>query len=432
MSKEPRKKIPGPFLAVGVIAIIWIGLEIWPVLNRDDTQTSEKESSPEPPVSTSVKSMPVISSDSDYLSAGGDWSTYHGGPALAGVVEAALPDAPELLWRFQADAAVYYAPVSSEGRLFFSTLKGGVFALDFNGKEIWSDHFFQKPYRDGRPRVERFDAPISCFGDTVLVGSIRGLVYAFDTASGEQKWTYDIGGAVLGTINMYDPSDAPGDETVFMIDQGEGILHSVDLQTGKALWKTEGIDRCDGSPSIKDGVIVFGSCAAALHVFSAIDGSLVKNIGFDEDSQVAGGAAIVGDSAFVGSHSGRLFHTNLNTGEIVWFNEDSYDEIFETPAVSRDFVVFSSYDGNVYGLSRETGKRIWTFETDGVPTSPVIAGDKVVVTSDGILSLLRLATGEEVWSYEISDETSSPAIINGMIVIGSNDGTVAAFGARTE
>ncbi|HIA48817.1 MAG TPA: hypothetical protein EYN96_12830, partial [Candidatus Hydrogenedentes bacterium] len=140
----------------------------------------------------------------------------------------------------------------------------------------------------------------------------------------------------------------------------------------------------------------------------------------------------VGDSAFVGSHSGRLFHTNLNTGEIVWFNEDSYDEIFETPAVGPDFVVFSSYDGNVYGLSRETGKRIWTFETDGVPTSPVIAGDKVVVTSDGILSLLRLATGEEVWSYEISDETSSPAIINGMIVIGSDDGTVAAFGARTE
>ncbi|MFP6615257.1 MAG: PQQ-binding-like beta-propeller repeat protein, partial [Candidatus Hydrogenedentota bacterium] len=131
MSKEPRKKIPGPFLAVGVIAIIWIGLEIWPVLNRDDAQTSE---------STSVKSIPVISSDSEYLSAGGDWSTYHGGPALAGVVEAALPDAPELLWRFQADAAVYYAPVSSEGRLFFSTLKGGVFALDFNGKEIWSDH----------------------------------------------------------------------------------------------------------------------------------------------------------------------------------------------------------------------------------------------------------------------------------------------------
>lgn len=432
MSEEPKRKIPGPFLAVGAIAIIWIGLEIWPLVTSDDTLTSESETRPETPVSIVAAKPPVISSDSTYTLEGGDWSTYHGGPALAGVVATTLPDAPELLWRFQADAAVYYPPVSSEGRIFFSTLKGGVFALDLDGKEIWSDHFFQKPYRDGRPRVERFDAPISCFGDTVLVGSMRGIVYAFDTETGEQKWTYDIGGAVLGTINMYDPSDAPGDETVFMIDQGEGILHSVDLETGKALWQTEGIDRCDGSPSIKDDVIVFGSCAAALHVFSAIDGSLVRNIGFDEDSQVAGGAAIVGDSAYVGSQSGRLFNTNLNTGEIIWFNEDSYDEIFETPAVNRDFVVFSSYDGNVYGLARDTGKRIWTFETDGVPTSPVIVGDKVVVTSDGILSLLRLTTGEEVWSYEISDETSSPAIINGMIVIGSDDGTIAAFGIQTD
>ena len=129
------------------------------------------------------------------------------------------------------------------------------------------------------------------------------IVYAFDTETGEQKWTYDIGGAVLGTINMYDPSDAPGDETVFMIDQGEGILHSVDLETGKALWQTEGIDRCDGSPSIKDDVIVFGSCAAALPVFSAIDGSFVRIISFYEVSQVAGGAAIVGNSAYAGSQS---------------------------------------------------------------------------------------------------------------------------------
>ncbi|MFP6583344.1 MAG: PQQ-binding-like beta-propeller repeat protein [Candidatus Hydrogenedentota bacterium] len=429
MSDPPKRSIPGPVIAVGLIASVWLGSQIWPLFSGD----KEKVESSLPDASTSGRTITemqteIVVSDASYQPEGGSWSTYHGGPALTGVVDTNLPDEPELLWRFQADASVYYAPVSTDDGIFFNTSKGGVFALDFSGNELWSDHYFQEPYHDGRPRVERFDAPISAFESTVLMGAMRGLVYALDAATGEQKWIYDIGGPVLGTANFHDPTDAPGDERIFIIEQGEGVLHSIALATGEGVWKTPGVERCDGSPSIKGNAIIYGSCAAALHVFSAKDGSLVKDILFDEDSQVAGGAAIVGDSAYVGTHSGRLFHASLNAGEVIWVNEDSLDEIFETPAVNRDYVVFSSYDGSVYALNRDTGKLIWSFETDGTPTSPVIAGDKVVITTDGILVLLRLATGEEIWSIEISDETSSPAIINGMIVVGSDDGTVSAYG----
>lgn len=425
----PKLSIPGPFIAVGLIAAVWLGSQLWAMFSPSEEsapQVSESASDPSelPPQNT------VVVSDTTESFKGGIWSTYHGGPSLTGVADITLPDEPELLWRFQADAPIYYAPVADEDRIYFSTSKGGVFALDLTGNEVWSQHYFQEPYRDGRPRVERFDAPISTFQSTVLIGAMRGLVYALDGATGDEKWTYDIGGPVLGTVNFHDPSETPGDERVFIIEQGEGVLHAVDLASGEGLWSTPGVERCDGSPSIKGNAIIFGSCAAALHVFSADDGSWVKDIAFDEESQVAGGAAIVGDSAYVGSHSGRLFHAGLNSGEVVWVNEDSYDEIFETPAVSKDFVVFSSYDGSVYALDRSTGKKVWVYESDGTPTSPVIAGDKVIVTTDGVLMLLRLATGEVVWSTEISDETSSPSIINGMIVVGSDDGTVTAYGTK--
>ena len=30
MSDTPKKSIPGPFIAVGLIVIIWIGVEFWP------------------------------------------------------------------------------------------------------------------------------------------------------------------------------------------------------------------------------------------------------------------------------------------------------------------------------------------------------------------------------------------------------------------
>ena len=156
------------------------------------------------------------------------------------------------------------------------------------------------------------------------------------------------------------------------------------------------------------------------------------NIEIDNDSQIAGGVAIVGDSVFSGSHSGYLIHANSKTREVVWINKDSEDEVLSTPAVSGEWVVFSSYDGLVYGLDRATGQKKWSFDTRGWPTSPVIAADKVVLTADGVLYLLRLDTGEEIWSYEVSDEATSPAIIRGMIVVGSEDGTVTAFGASQE
>ena len=52
----------------------------------------------------------------------------------------------------------------------------------------------------------------------------------------------------------------------------------------------------------------------------------------------------MGESVFSGSHSGKLIHANMRTGEIVWINEDSEDEVFTTPAVKGDWVVFGSFD----------------------------------------------------------------------------------------
>ena len=109
-------------------------------------------------------------------------------------------------------------------------------------------------------------------------------------------------------------------------------------------------------------------------------------------------------------------------GKVVWVNEDSKDEVFTTPAVSDDTVVFSSSDGNVFALDRTTGEQKWSFETEGTPTSPVIARDKVIVSIDGTLYVLQLDDGSTLFSYDVSDEISSPAVFSNVIVVGSDEG----------
>ena len=116
-------------------------------------------------------------------------------------------------------------------------------------------------------------------------------------------------------------------------------------------------------------------------------------------------------------------------GTITWRNMDADGEVFTTPAVSADRVIFGAMDDVYYALNRADGKLVWSFESRGLATSPVIAQDKVVVAAGGVLSLLALDTGKELWSFEVSDEITSPSIIGGMIVVGSDDGSVSAFGA---
>jgi len=433
MSEKKGFRVPLPTIAIVVLVIGYFATQLF-LVDRPES-SPEKElvepvaqslppepeplPEPKPPVGPII--TPVAST----------WSTYHGGPELVGYSDAIIPESLEVLWRFQADGPLYYAPVADELGIYTSTLKGEVYGLGFDGKERWHTRLVREVRDDGKERMERSDAPISCFMSMVFVPMLNGKVYALDSATGDVKWIYELDGPILGTVNLLESEDG-SPPRLFAIGQNDGALHSFDPATGKSIWIAEAIDQCDGSASVGNGAIVYGSCAAAFHVLSAEDGTIDKNIELDPDSQVASGAAIAGDSVFGGSHSGRLFHVSMSTGEILWINNDSEDEVFATPAVTDDMVLFGSYDGSVYALDRLTGEQKWKYETDGFPTSAVIAGDRAYLGVDGVLQVLNLDDGEVLWSYEVSDEIASPAIINNSIVVSSEDGTVTAFGASTE
>lgn len=430
MSGKKPPKLSAPLVTIAVIVVGAIAAEYWlvspreeaPVVPAVEEENAPRETPAEAPPPPSVAQETPVSTV---------WQTYHGGPGLSGFTEEALPDSPVVLWRFQAESDIYHTPVADARGIYFCTVKGGVYALDLQGNERWSRRIVREVDENGVEKLARLEAPLSCFLSTVLVGTLRGKIHALNADTGEDRWTYDMDGPILGTVNLVTARDDGQGASLVAIEQDDGVLHGIDFATGKGLWQAEAIDRCDGSAAVGQGRIVYGSCAAALHLYSAKDGSLIKNIELDADSQVASGPALAGDSIFSGSHSGRVFHASASTGEVLWVNDESESEVFSTPAVGHDTIVYGSYDGFVYALDRATGATKWKLETKGLPSSAVIAGGKVVVCSDGLLLILRLDNGEEIWSYEVSDQITSPAIIGGMVVVGSEDGTLTAFGEKT-
>lgn len=425
-----------PFIAIMLLVLGWGFLQGWfspgpsPDAPQATAETAEPTGAAETPETPSIRRGESTPSTPDPdEGALTPWSTYHGDVNLAGVTAAVLPETPARLWRFQTTAPILYGPVASENLLHFTTSRGEVVAVDFSGKKAWSKQLTRTSINDAAEQPARIDGPVSCFESTVLVGTMAGTVYAFDAATGDEKWQRDIESAVLGAVTYLPASESRPEARVYVIGQEDGRLHCLAFDDGTPLWKSEPIDRCDGSPAAGGDFIAFGSCASALHVVDAKDGAILKNVTIGKDSQIAGGVALRGDSVFSGSHSGHVIHADLASGEIVWKNDDSVAEVFTTPAVSEEYVIYGSMDDFLYCLDRATGEQRWKVDTGGLPTSPVIARDKVVFSSDGVLYMLSLDTGDQLWSYEVSDEITAPSIIDNMIVVGGRDGSVSAFGS---
>ncbi len=406
------RRLRSSLTAAAMVAIAWIGIA-----------SSDAALQPPPAEAKADRVTEPIAKPRDASAdAGGakraPWPTYHGDFTLDGIATSAVPDAPKRLWRFDADREVTFTPVASSDAIFFTNERGRLFSVDLAGKERWNI----------RRKDDEFSSPPVVIGDLVVVGSLYGKLLAYDAASGEERWSYDIESNIQGSATRVELED--GRVGIVVNSQSDGALHCVDAASGKPVWTTEPIDRCDGSASVSDGRIAMGSCASALHVFSIAEAKKSDDVPLGDDAQVAGGVAFAGTIAFVGTRVGSLCAVDVAAGEILWRNETSRAETFTTPAIGESIVVFASEDGIVHGLDRVTGETRWTFDTEDSPFSPAIARDRVVISSGGRLFLLELATGKKIWTYEVSDWITGPAVVAGRILVGADDGTVTAFGAE--
>jgi outer membrane protein assembly factor BamB len=321
-------------------------------------------------------------------------------------------------------------PVFGAGRIYFCTSDGTVVALDKAGNKVWSGPL-KAPAAEGETAsAESPGAPPIFVAGMVVVGASSGNLYGLDAATGAVKWMYETGDTIMGTPNWISVGGGK-EHRVVVIAQSDGTLHCVDAATGKGVWKSEPTNRCDGSPAVQGSRIAYGNCDAAIHIFSADDGKSLKTIEVGTDKQVAGGVALAGDFVFSGNRSGSLVCGDIEKAEIAWSNEEGSEELFTTPAVSADRVVYAGGDANLYGVDRKSGKTLWSFKSGGISgQSPVIAGSKVVASVDGTLYVFRADNGEKLWSDNVADSLTSPAVGDGMVVVGTGEGFVMAFGAE--
>ncbi len=173
---------------------------------------------------------------------------------------------------------------------------------------------------------------------------------------------------------------------------------------------------------------------------------------------VRSSAAIVENTAYIGSDDGYLYAINLETGELRWRYRLGAP-ISCPPAVADGRVYVGADDGTLYCLTAEGEKRLatervgsqrWRYRTNGaIVGSPLVtvSGLAVVGSRDGNVYALDAGSGRLVWSYQTGGPVSaSPVRSEALVTVAvpdrpktghrdivycaSEDGTVYALGER--
>ena len=123
--------------------------------------------------------------------------------------------------------------------------------------------------------------------------------------------------------------------------------------------------------------------------------------------------------------------------------ESLWDKSFEgtegaqlklAPAFDGGILYLAEPSGDVFALDPQTGKRLWSAETDSLLSGGPGVGEGLVAlgTSEAELIVLSAEDGTERWRKRVGSEVLSiPAIRGGYVVCRTGDGGVAAYTSDT-
>jgi outer membrane protein assembly factor BamB/formylglycine-generating enzyme required for sulfatase activity len=140
--------------------------------------------------------------------------------------------------------------------IVIGSITGSVNLLDrASGRRVWRQFLWPNQVainNGGRPGYEILAAPAAAEGMIIVPGN-DGAVYGFGAGSGERLWIYPANGPVHSAPMIAGQLAYFGDNS--------GMLHAVNIATGKAAWTLDLGARIGSSPWPTDHAIVVGTDA---------------------------------------------------------------------------------------------------------------------------------------------------------------------------
>jgi eukaryotic-like serine/threonine-protein kinase len=319
---------------------------------------------------------------------------------------------------------IYSSAAVVDGVVYIGSDDDSIYALKAEtGAELWS-------YQTGG--FVNYSSPAIADG-VVYVGSWDDNVYALSARTGAKLWSFTTG-------NYIDSSPAVANGVVY-IGSADGYLYALNAETGAKVWSFNPVappyaNKVTSSATVVNGV-VYSTMGQSIYALNASTGAVLWS--YTTTAIVDGSPTVDNNIVYFGSEdyqATNLFALNATTGAEVWTYSTGEYVSYPTPAIAHGIVYFAShpyndpYAGTVWAFNARTGAKLWSYGTNGIiESSPAVANGVVYIgCEDNNVYALDAKDGALLWSYTTgSFIDSSPSVVNGMLFIGSEDRKVYAF-----
>lgn len=341
-----------------------------------------------------------------------------------------------LQWRVPTDGDVIATPAAAGGVVYAGSGSGVMYALDERtGDARWMVNL-QSPIASSA----------AVAGGIVYVGTRDGRLHALDAATGKQRWFVPTGAVIpfpwgheSGDVWSSSPTIANG---LVLFGGGDGLLYGVSARTGSVLWRAQTGGRIRGSAAVADKRAYVGSFDGVVYAFDVASGKQVwrydtegtklksGDYGFDRRS-IQSSPAVVNGVVYVGARDGFIYAIDAASGALKWRVDHHISWINSSPAVDKGVLYAGSSDAHfLQAVDVATGKEIWKAQSNGIVWSSPAVTDRFAYWGDGPgrIHVTDRASGAEVSSFRTGSQVlSSPVIDGDLLFVGSGDGGIYAL-----
>jgi outer membrane protein assembly factor BamB len=236
-------------------------------------------------------------------------------------------------------------------------------------------------------------------------------------------------------------------EDLIVFGSESGVLHAVD-RNGRARWQFQTASSGIFAHPQTDGKLIF--FGATNQTFYAVDFNGQLKWKYITRDRIKSDPVVVDGVVYLTSYDGRVYALAAENGRKHWqfppdaakAGEAKADEAssprvspgsfsYAQPVISEGVLYIGNLDGNLYALNVVDGSLKWIFKVGEGITSTVWVEKGTVYfgSKDDQVYAIDTATGTTVkWKFKTGgDVLSSPRIQDGTLFIGSNDGNLYAI-----
>jgi outer membrane protein assembly factor BamB len=276
-------------------------------------------------------------------------------------------------------------------------------------------------------------------GDTVYLTSPDGWLRALETDSGELRWEFPNpdSSEKKKSLELH-ASPAIAGDLLFVgtyVYNGPNRLYALDINNGQEKWSIEIDGPIVGSAAIEDGKVFIGSSDNHLYCFESATGNPCWDSPFAAKHWVWSSPLLVGGRIFIATMDHNLYCVDAAQGTPCWATPyEATGALAGSPAFAEDTIYVGDFDGALHAVDATTGQQKWTFKAGNwIWGGPVVADGLVYFGAlDGKVYALDAISGEKVWERAVEGRVRAPpTFADGLLYVGSEGGHLYAIDAAS-